>query len=325
LTELNVHRVCITAILLAAKFFDDAYYNNAYYAKVGGVLVPEMNGLEVEFLFRINFSLHVTPDLFIKYQDELISHAIGAGLERPAEVVMPVSSSSFCAHPITPPYSTPRSVQVPMPGSVTVPLDCPSTEQSCHSSSDWIPQPQLRNVNDEEVCIPNNNTDTSQIPWTGTVHCAPTVDEVKLQTQVAARHISPSPPDHQHCQQQQQVDPNHIPPPHSASGALNGSSRSNNLSSNTTISYALPLNSHSSRNTRPRYNSYPSESFSGMNLDMTNHKEQAFHSIPSHHYTAKNRIHGTVEVFPCSHFGRQMDANSSSPHLVSASRGVYQQ
>jgi hypothetical protein len=34
LTELNVHRVVITAILLAAKFFDDAYYNNAYYAKL---------------------------------------------------------------------------------------------------------------------------------------------------------------------------------------------------------------------------------------------------------------------------------------------------
>ena len=62
LTNLNVHRVVITAILLAAKFFDDAYYNNAYYAKIGGVLVSEMNGLEVDFLFRINFSLHVTPE-----------------------------------------------------------------------------------------------------------------------------------------------------------------------------------------------------------------------------------------------------------------------
>lgn len=82
LSELNVHRVVITAILLAAKFFDDAYYNNAYYAKVGGVLVSEMNGLEVEFLFRINFSLHVKPDVFIKYQDELVSHAVGAGIEQ---------------------------------------------------------------------------------------------------------------------------------------------------------------------------------------------------------------------------------------------------
>ena len=75
LTELNVHRVIVTAILLAAKFFDDAYYNNAYYAKVGGVLISEMNGLEVDFLFRINFSLHVTPELFEQYRAELLSHS----------------------------------------------------------------------------------------------------------------------------------------------------------------------------------------------------------------------------------------------------------
>jgi hypothetical protein len=83
LTELNVHRVVITAVLLAAKFFDDAYYNNAYYAKVGGVLVSEMNGLEVDFLFRINFSLHVTPELFHKYRAELVSHSAAAGVTLP--------------------------------------------------------------------------------------------------------------------------------------------------------------------------------------------------------------------------------------------------
>ena len=75
LSELNVHRVIVTAVLLAAKFFDDAYYNNAYYAKVGGVLVHEMNGLEVDFLFRIDFSLHATPDEFTKYRNELLSQA----------------------------------------------------------------------------------------------------------------------------------------------------------------------------------------------------------------------------------------------------------
>lgn len=80
LTELNVHRVVITSILLAAKFFDDAYYNNAYYSKVGGVLVSEMNGLEVDFLFRINFSLHVTPEVFDKYKAELVAHSANMGL-----------------------------------------------------------------------------------------------------------------------------------------------------------------------------------------------------------------------------------------------------
>lgn len=81
LTELNVHRVVITAILLAAKFFDDAYYNNAYYAKVGGVHVAEMNNLETQFLFKIDFSLRVLPEVFEKYSAELISHSSSSGLE----------------------------------------------------------------------------------------------------------------------------------------------------------------------------------------------------------------------------------------------------
>ena len=38
-----------------------------------------MNSLEVEFLFRINFSLHTTSDLYHKYHNELVSHAVAAG------------------------------------------------------------------------------------------------------------------------------------------------------------------------------------------------------------------------------------------------------
>jgi hypothetical protein len=33
--------------MAAAKFFDDSYYNNAFYAKVGGVPAWEINALEV--------------------------------------------------------------------------------------------------------------------------------------------------------------------------------------------------------------------------------------------------------------------------------------
>jgi Cyclin len=71
LTSLNVHRVIITAVMLAAKFFDDQYFNNAYYAKVGGVPTTEVNSLELEFLFSINFSLHVPTDVYEKYYGEL--------------------------------------------------------------------------------------------------------------------------------------------------------------------------------------------------------------------------------------------------------------
>jgi hypothetical protein len=35
-TRLNVHRLVLTGVLISAKFLDDRYFNNAFYAKVGG-------------------------------------------------------------------------------------------------------------------------------------------------------------------------------------------------------------------------------------------------------------------------------------------------
>lgn len=115
LTELNVHRVVITAILLAAKFFDDAYYNNAYYSKVGGVLVSEMNGLEVDFLFRINFSLHVTPELFDKYKAELVAHSMHAIMAAPqaSQMMPPIEEPSHVAAPM-PSFPQPQALVAPM-------------------------------------------------------------------------------------------------------------------------------------------------------------------------------------------------------------------
>ena len=75
INSLNVHRIIITSVMLSAKFFDDHYFKNAFYAKVGGVPCAEMNSLEVEFLFLINFSLHVSPDNYSRYYNELCNHA----------------------------------------------------------------------------------------------------------------------------------------------------------------------------------------------------------------------------------------------------------
>uniref|UniRef100_A0A6T6F4E0 Cyclin n=1 Tax=Craspedostauros australis TaxID=1486917 RepID=A0A6T6F4E0_9STRA len=151
LTELNVHRVVITAILLAAKFFDDAYYNNAYYSKVGGVLVSEMNGLEVDFLFRINFSLHVTPDVFKKYKDELLSHCVAAGiqpqqLQQVREDIAPATQQQVIhavqlttRTPVPPPAVTAsqfQTRQIPCPSGMAVQPPAPSqiTPSSSHST-----------------------------------------------------------------------------------------------------------------------------------------------------------------------------------------------
>jgi len=59
--KLNVHRLVLTSLVLAMKFFDDVHYQNAYYAKVGGIQTKEMNNLEFEFLQLLNWKLHVSP------------------------------------------------------------------------------------------------------------------------------------------------------------------------------------------------------------------------------------------------------------------------
>ncbi|KAG4189173.1 hypothetical protein ERO13_A08G210700v2 [Gossypium hirsutum] len=63
----NVHRLLITSVMVAAKFMDDQHYNNAYYAKVGGISREEMNRLEMRFLFDLDFRLNVTTEVFNKY------------------------------------------------------------------------------------------------------------------------------------------------------------------------------------------------------------------------------------------------------------------
>ncbi|KAK4488560.1 hypothetical protein RD792_004324 [Penstemon davidsonii] len=67
INSFNVHRLLITSVMVSAKFMDDMYYNNAYYAKVGGISTTEMNFLEVDFLFGLGFHLNVTPNTFHTY------------------------------------------------------------------------------------------------------------------------------------------------------------------------------------------------------------------------------------------------------------------
>lgn len=85
LTSLNVHRLLITSVMVAAKFMDDAFYNNAYYARVGGVSTAEMNKLEMKLLFSLDFRLHVSVQTFGKYCSILKRELKGALIERPIQ------------------------------------------------------------------------------------------------------------------------------------------------------------------------------------------------------------------------------------------------
>ncbi|XP_044501293.1 cyclin-U3-1-like isoform X1 [Mangifera indica] len=86
LTSLNVHRLLITSVMVAAKFIDDAFYDNAYYARVGGVSTAELNRMEMKFLFSLDFRLQVNVKTFQRFCYQLEKEAAeGLQIERPIQ------------------------------------------------------------------------------------------------------------------------------------------------------------------------------------------------------------------------------------------------
>ena len=76
LDSLSIHRLILASIFIAIKFHDDIYYNNEYYAKVGGISVEEMNFLEIGILSFLQFDLFVHPQVYSEYVTELSTHCV---------------------------------------------------------------------------------------------------------------------------------------------------------------------------------------------------------------------------------------------------------
>ena len=74
LDSLNIHRLMITGIVCASKFFSDLFYTNKRYAKVGGLSLPELNDLERQFLTLAGFKLAVTQEEFEQYATKLVEY-----------------------------------------------------------------------------------------------------------------------------------------------------------------------------------------------------------------------------------------------------------
>jgi len=73
--DVTVHRLLIIAVMLAAKFHDDKYYENSYYAKVGGLTLREVNVLELAMLKELQWKLLVTAKEYLLYH-ELVCAAV---------------------------------------------------------------------------------------------------------------------------------------------------------------------------------------------------------------------------------------------------------
>jgi len=61
---LNIHTLTLSAVVIAAKFHDDQYRSQAYYAKVGGVSVTSLYALECKFIKLLDWQAGVSPEDF---------------------------------------------------------------------------------------------------------------------------------------------------------------------------------------------------------------------------------------------------------------------
>lgn len=68
----NIHRLIILGITVSSKFFSDIFYKNLRYAKVGGVLLEELNYLEIQFMLLLDFKFMISVEEMQNYGDLLL-------------------------------------------------------------------------------------------------------------------------------------------------------------------------------------------------------------------------------------------------------------
>jgi len=65
----TIHRLSLTALVMATKFVEsDCYYENAHYAKCGGVNKAEMNDLEATFLDLLGWDTFISEEDYVTYK-----------------------------------------------------------------------------------------------------------------------------------------------------------------------------------------------------------------------------------------------------------------
>jgi hypothetical protein len=81
INTLTVHRFLITAATVAAKGLSDSFWNNATYARVGGIKIAELGMLELDFLYRVDWKIVPNPETLEDYYQGLVERASGYEIE----------------------------------------------------------------------------------------------------------------------------------------------------------------------------------------------------------------------------------------------------
>jgi hypothetical protein len=70
----TVHRLIITTLVVAVKYFEDSHYSNRFYAEVGGISLQELNKLETAFLLFLKWDVDVDVVRHNSYSAQIQSH-----------------------------------------------------------------------------------------------------------------------------------------------------------------------------------------------------------------------------------------------------------
>lgn len=81
INTLTVHRFLITAATVAAKGLSDSFWNNATYARVGGIKLAELGLLELDFLYRVDWKIVPNPETLEDYYRGLVERSAGYEIE----------------------------------------------------------------------------------------------------------------------------------------------------------------------------------------------------------------------------------------------------
>lgn len=72
LTNHNIHKLILGAMICSVKYCCDELYSNSFYARVGGITLTEMNKIEVAFLNLIDFKMYIEEEKYERYSKFLL-------------------------------------------------------------------------------------------------------------------------------------------------------------------------------------------------------------------------------------------------------------
>lgn len=71
--DVTIHRLLAISVMLAAKFHDDTFFSNGYYAKAGGLTMKEVNMLEITMLKVLKWKMSVSVEEYQLYHSLICS------------------------------------------------------------------------------------------------------------------------------------------------------------------------------------------------------------------------------------------------------------